>query len=641
MGRGRRFVLRPHTLAHPLIAPLLAAVVAVGIFVFSPPPVSASAVVPGRPVSSATVTTTAVRAVPQSFLGLSMNVEEMQDFTDNPAFSAIVQNLLNTQADGNGPFVLRLGGTYVDSSYWNGEESQVLPMYQSAPAFAFQRGSSWMSSLANFTRQTGSRVILNVNAVAHDAQMAVDFVRDAEQSLPAGSLMAVAIGNEPDNYNNPIIPVARNDAWSRGMTPATYAALFRTYARLLHANFPGLTLAGPESTGSRSSWTSTLLRRDAGEVGLVTSHVYPLNACTTPGGSQYPSLFKYLQSSLVQQTTQSLGYLLGLANNLNLPYRLTELGSGTCGGLDGVNNTFVTSLWAINQLFSFISAGLDGVNVHLRADAPNTAIAVDPNDCSCLDARPLLYGLVAFTDTLEPNDVLTQVSGSLQPNVSVWPLYGSDGWHLALVNTSSTSQLVNLSIPASGTMTLTSLSAPTPWSTQVTFGGQTITGKGTWSGPLDQTDVQPSGGVYPVVLPAASAVVADVAAAPGTTVAAAIRRHRRPATVRKHVVRHHARHRHPIVRHRHQTVSHSDSTATHRHPAARHRHPAANDRHPVTRRRRSADQHAHRLKRRVGGAVQARARRTQRAQIRNHLRRHPLTGQQRRHARRVAGNRLG
>lgn len=532
--------------------PSLAASLAILVCSFSPPAASASAVVPGRPVSTATVTTTLAHAVPRSFLGLSINVEEMRDFTDAPAFTAIVNNLLNTQASGNGPFVLRLGGTYVDSAYWNGEESQALPMYLPPAAFVFQRDQSWMNSLASFVRGTGSDVILNVNAVAHAPQMAVDFVRDAEQTLPGGSLMAVAIGNEPDNYNNPIIPVARNDAWSRGITAATYAALYRSYARLLHVDFPGLTLAGPESTGTRSNWTSVLLQQDRNAVGLVTSHVYPLNVCSTPGGEQYPSLFKYLQSSLVQQTTQSVGYMVNMAGNLNLPYRVTELGSGTCGGLGGVNDRFVTSLWVINQLFSFISAGIDGVNVHLRANAPNTAIVADPGGCSCLQARPLLYGLAAFANTLQPNDVLTQVQGSVQPNVSVWPLYGSDGWRLALVNTSSSSQLVNLSIPASGTMTLTPLSAPTPWSGQVTFGGQTITGQGTWSGPLHQTDVQPAGGVYPVVLPPTSAAVADVAAAPGTTITAAIK-HRRPAATHRPRV---AKHRRHSTRHRHSTHHH-------------------------------------------------------------------------------------
>jgi hypothetical protein len=119
--------------------------------------------------------------------------------------------------------------------------------------------------------------------------------------------------------------------------------------------------------------------------------------------------------------------------------------------------------------------------------------------------------------------VLTDVTGQIQPNVSVWAVYGSEGWHLVLVNGSASSQLIDLSVPATGAMTLTPLSSPSPWSGQVTFGGQTITPAGTWSGAFDTTEVQPANGVYPVVLPPASATIADVSAAPGTTIAAAVK----------------------------------------------------------------------------------------------------------------------
>jgi len=517
--RSRRPMGRPARRSLCLAAGLLG-------LLLVPAVATASPVVPSRPVSDADITTTLVRAVPHSFLGFSMNVEEMEDFTNPPednAFTSIINNVLNT--NGNGPFVLRLGGTYVDSSYWAGDESLVLPMYQANPAFSVFLNQAWMDSLANVVQQTGSKVILNVNAEAHSPQMASDFILDAEQTLPAGSLIAVAIGNEPDDYNNPIIPVARNAAWARGLTPSTFASIFGTYARALHKTVGDIPLAGPESTGGESNWTSTLLQHDAGQVGLVTSHVYPLNACATPGSSTYPAVVKYLQSSLVEGTTASLQSLMQLADNLHLPYRLTELGSGTCGGLSGVNNTFATSLWIVNQLFSFMSAGLDGVNVHLRADTPNTAIEQNPDLTSGLQAEPLLYGLAAFADALEPNDVLTKVTGQIQPNVSVWAVYGSEGWHLVLVNGSSSSQLVDLSVPATGTMTLKALSASSPWSSQVTFAGQTITPAGTWSGALDTTEVQPSNGVYQVVLAPASATVADVSAAPGTTITAALKRH--------------------------------------------------------------------------------------------------------------------
>ena len=477
----------------------------------------AQSVVPGRPVSTVTIGTNLVQQIPQSFLGLSINEEEMEDFTNQPAFLNIINDILDPPSSGAGPFVLRVGGTYSDSSYWQGDQSQVLPEYQDDSGLEYTLNQGWMNSLAGVMQATGGKAIINVNAVAHDPQMAADVVRAAEQTLPAGSLMAVAIGNEPNLYTLANNTVANNTAWVRAFTPDQYSSVFGSYAQTLRKDFPTLTLAGPESSGATTNWTSQLLQADAGQVGLVTSHVYPLNACDTPGNGFYPTIGHYLTNTLVSETTSSLAQLLTLAHSIGLPYRLTELGSATCNGVSGVNDTFATSLWVINQLFSFITAGLDGVNVHLRTNEPNTAIM---NTGAGLQAEPLLYGMAAFVDALQPNDVLTGTSGQLQPNVDIWPVYGSDGWHVALVNYTASSQLVELSLPATGTGTITQLTAPSPTSSAVTFGGQTITSNGTWSGPLNVVDSEPVNGTYPVVLPPASAAIFDVAAAPGTTITA-------------------------------------------------------------------------------------------------------------------------
>ena len=215
--------------------------------------------------------------------------------------------------------------------------------------------------------------------------------------------------------------------------------------------------------------------------------------------------------------------MITIAENADIPFRLTEFDSATCGGTLGVSNTFVTSLWMINQLFSLLQAGVSGVNLHLNPTLANAMILQTSSSTTGLEPRPSLYGMAAFNSALQPDDVMTQVTGSIQPNVSVWSLHGSEGWSLALVNSSSTSQLVDLSIPATGQMTVTPLTASAPWSTTAAFGGQTIDDDGEWSGAPNASDVQPAGGVYPIVLPPTSAAIAHVAAAPGVTITAAIK----------------------------------------------------------------------------------------------------------------------
>jgi hypothetical protein len=87
---------------------------------------SSSQVSQAVPTSNVSVTTAVTRAIPTSFLGLSMNVEEMQDFTGQPAFPQFIKLI---SPAGSGPFVLRVGGTFADTAYWNGERAQVMPEY--------------------------------------------------------------------------------------------------------------------------------------------------------------------------------------------------------------------------------------------------------------------------------------------------------------------------------------------------------------------------------------------------------------------------------------------------------------------------------------------------------------------------------
>ena len=133
------------------------------------------------PTSRVTVTGTALHTVPQSFLGLSMNVEEMEDYTRQPDFPQFISLIT---PNGDGPFVLRVGGTYADSAYWNGETSQIMPQYIAPVYDQVTLNDAWLQSLARAVSTTGSKVILNVNAAAHDPQMALTWSRRRSGTCP-------------------------------------------------------------------------------------------------------------------------------------------------------------------------------------------------------------------------------------------------------------------------------------------------------------------------------------------------------------------------------------------------------------------------------------------------------------------------
>lgn len=461
------------------------------------------------PTSQVTVTDAPLHTVPNSFLGLSMNVEEMEDFTSQPDFPNFLRLIT---PDGDGPFVLRLGGTFVDSAYWNGETSQIMPQYL-APAYdQVTLNDAWMQSLSSVVSATGSDVILNVDAADHDPQMALTMVQDALRDLPAGSLQAVAIGNEPNLYPMGYDGINKTNAtWVKKFGAVRYDTLFSLYADLLKQHLPAVTLAGPElstSTGTAAtSWLTSLLQHDSGQVGLATEHYYAYNACVAEGSSNYPALHKYFEATDISQATAAMAPAIAAAHSAGLAYRLTELGSSTCLGLPAVTDTFATTLWGLDQLYELVAAGVDGVNFHLRANEPNSAIHADTG--TGLSAEPLLYGIAAFASTLGPNAQLNQVTGVLPSNMKVWAVQSDDGYGLALVNDTLQRERVEVTMPTSTPMTVKALSAPTPYAQSATFGGQTISDSGTWQGTASTQTVTPVAGSYWFTIPPDSAEIAS------------------------------------------------------------------------------------------------------------------------------------
>jgi hypothetical protein len=456
------------------------------------------------PTSSVTVTGTALRTVPNSFLGLSMNVEEMEDYTEQADFAQFI-NLITPQGDG--PFVLRVGGTFADSAYWNGETSQIAPQYL-APAYdRVTLDNEWLQSLAGVVSATGANVILNVDAANHDPQMALNLVQAAERDLPAHSLSSVAIGNEPNLYPLGYDGINRtNVSWVKQFGPVRYDTLYALYANLLKRHLPSLTLDGPELSAPTAPWLVSLLQHDSGQIGVATEHYYAYNACVAQSSAQYPALHRYFRITDIGAATAAMAPAIAAAHGSGIPYRLTELGSSTCLGLPAVTDTFATSLWGLDQLYALVAAGVDGVNFHLRANEPNSAIHAYAN--IGLSAEPLLYGIAAFASTLGPNAQLNQVNGVLPNNVKVWAVQSDNGYSLSLINDTPQRVRVEVAVPTSTPMTVRALTAPTPYAQAASFGGQTISSSGSWEGSPHTQTVTPVTGSYWFTIPPDSAEIA-------------------------------------------------------------------------------------------------------------------------------------
>src|ERR1700722_5948898 len=208
----------------------------------------------GRDGAVVTIGRTAGRAVPRSFLGLATEYDSVPLYARYPQVLGRVLSLVSP-ADGS-PLLLRIGGLSADDSLWAPALTAALP----AKARALTPGD--LTGIAALVRAEHLRVILDLNLAADVPGPEAALAAAAERALPAGSIEAFEIGNEPDYYwvalradpayyptsYSPALYPSRFLSYASALArdgPARSPPRFLSYASALRRTVPGVTLAGP------------------------------------------------------------------------------------------------------------------------------------------------------------------------------------------------------------------------------------------------------------------------------------------------------------------------------------------------------------------------------------------------------------
>jgi hypothetical protein len=423
---------------------------------------------------------------------------------------------------GAGPLILRVGGDSADHTFW---DPNAAPM----PGWAFSVAPKWLAQARALVRTAGVRLILDLNLITDTPATAAQWARAATSHLPPHSIDAFEVGNEPDIYSRAdwLAITAGRGLQTRGggrqfggitlptaLTAPDYVRDFRAYADALQAVAPRALLAGPALANPvpHGRWVQTLIDGARRDLGLVTIHRYPYTGCPGRRGTRsYATINRVLSPAASTGLAAALRPLVDDAHDAGVPLRLTELNSVNCGGRPGVSDAFATALWAPDALFSLLRAGVDGVNLHVRADAVNAPFALGPTG---LEARPLLFGLILFARTLGPDAQLVALRSHLSrpANVAAWAVrVGRNTLHVLLVNKSRRSERVSLQLPATGAAEVQRLLAASAYARSgVTLGGRALGADGRWQGsPVGQA-VAPRAGAYPLSVRPMSAALLSV-----------------------------------------------------------------------------------------------------------------------------------
>jgi hypothetical protein len=460
------------------------------------------------------------RPVPPGFVGFSFEFPAVRTYTgSNPhAINPVLVQLIRNLNPGQSP-VLRIGGNSTDATWFPAAHVRWTPGIHNTIT------PSWLATTRALAKETGGKLILGLNLKLNSAAEIAAEANAFLTGIGRQYIDAFEIGNEPELYT--ITPWYYAGPHQKAVYPRGRGFNFKAYAREVtqYAKLlGGDPLAGP-ATGS-VAWLNKLPKLFGAEPGvkIVTFHRYPLIRCfTQPGDPDYPSIQNLLAPVSSRALLQGVAGDIAFAHQHGATFRLDELGSVACKGEWGVSNTFASTLWVLDTLFSLASSGVDGVNMHTLPQSAYRVFTFDDVHGQWLaGVSPEYYGLLMFTQAAPPGSRLLSVSTPSSPDVRAWATRTPSGAiHVVLINDNlTTTQTIAVQAPSNGApASLEQLQAPSVSATSgVTLAGQSFdapTATGRLEGAPQLLQVTPTQGQYSVTLAPATAEMLTLTPASG------------------------------------------------------------------------------------------------------------------------------
>jgi hypothetical protein len=285
------------------------------------------------------------RQISSHLIGLSY---ETRHLLDAGLFSPKNTDLIAYFRTLNPQGILRIGGNTSDFAMWS-EYRGELPASEDAKDKAWQHRyaitPAQIEDLAGFARATGWRVIFGVNLKIDVPPMAAQLAAEVRRRL-GESLLAIQIGNEPNNFRN---AARKENSFDE------YLALWKRTAHAVREAVPGVALAGPD-TGANTDWVLRFADEVDG-IAALSRHYYR-------GGADDATTSI---ADLLSGDAEFLGdvsRIATVADKRKVPFYLTEVNSYWSGGKLGVSNTLASALWGGDFVLGCAQAGASAFQFH-------------------------------------------------------------------------------------------------------------------------------------------------------------------------------------------------------------------------------------------------------------------------------------
>ncbi len=464
--------IRGHPWARACVAALVALVGAASGLALAPVALGRAARRPPAPVLVSVDGAQAGAPVASGFIGLSFEVSSLAQiagYADRGDMVAMLRSL--------GPGVLRFGGVSADTRVAWTDGSTPRPAWASSVIDPEDLGA-----LGQLAARSGWRVLLTLGLGHYEPEAAAREAAAAKAEM-GESLEAIELGNEPDAY---ALHGLRSQPW----TVVQYDEQIADYRSAIDAAVPGLALAGPDVSGSGALETWGLSDVVNEPPALLTGHHYPLGCAENPP----PTIARLLSAKIRRREAASLARYTALMEQSEIPLRLDEANTVSCGGVAGISNAFASALWATDYIARAMSVGLEGINLegnpaNCDGYSPLCASTREGLAAGDLGAQHEWYALLLLKGLVGERPLGSTSSPRGHPNLDITPFLASNGTlHFVVVDDDppgAHAVPVQLQVGNNfGDASILTLSAPSPASlTGVRLGGGVVEADGVWNEP--------------------------------------------------------------------------------------------------------------------------------------------------------------
>ena len=459
----------------------------------------------GTPVTggpSGTGTTAAVTVDPSTTVGTIG-----ADFT---GFSYEKTHIMNGSLTSNntnmialykllGSPMVRVGANDVERCTWVG--TGTAPCQPNGQPFNFKVTTGGVDQFCDFLAATGSKAIYGVNF-----QLVLPPVSAAEtayvMSACPSSIVGIEIGNEPDKFGS----------W------ADQTTAYEKFADAILAA-PGALLVGPACTSKAdvtyaAPFADSIAVKYPGKLALLSQHSYVAAANTS--GCSVPNL-----QITTTQLTDIFDTIQAATTKNQIPgWRMDENNTCSGHGQQGLSDTLISGLWAIDYMFEVAKRGGSGINFHngetgMDGTVPFYYEPIKENGGVVVQVQPEYYGMLLFTQAGTGSMVSATVTTSAQ-YFTAWAIK-TDEFTSVVLNNRNASSGVSATVDLGSAVTSASAiylegtpaGSLTAAAGSVTLAGAQVSVAGDWpsNAPYVQTV---SGNTVSVYVPAASAALVRV-----------------------------------------------------------------------------------------------------------------------------------